>query len=114
MSGIVGILVKIKLIFFLDKDGRIMIKEKVRVYNKVIKCMYEIIKEEIKDVKKVVYMVLYINCLNDVLDIEKMIKIELDNVSKIYVLIIIFIVGVYIGLKILGMGYVIVDDYDFL
>lgn len=114
MSGTVGILAKIKPILCLDKDGRITTKEKVRVHSKAIKRMYEIIKEETKDAKKVVYMVLHTNRLDDALNIEKMIQAELDNVSKTYVSTITPTVGAHIGSKILGIGYVIVDDYDFL
>ncbi|WP_025724573.1 DegV family protein [Acholeplasma granularum] len=114
ITGTIGILAKIKPILNLDKNGYITTKEKVRVHSKAIERMFEMIKDEAKDAKKVTYMVLHTNRLNDALEFKKKIETELSNVKQVLVSTITPTVGAHIGSKILGAGYVIEDEYAFL
>jgi len=114
LTGTIGILAKIKPILSLDHEGFITTKEKVRVHSKAIERMYEMIETETKDAKKVIYLILHTNRLNDALNVEVRIKQELSNVHQTYVSTITPTVGAHIGSKILGIGYIIIDDYDFL
>src|SRR5690554_1028571 len=114
MTGTIGILAKIKPILALDHNGQITTKEKIRVHAKAIERMYQLIQQETKDAKKVIYMILHTNRLNDALKVENKIIEALHNVHQTYVSTITPTVGAHIGSKILGLGYVIVDDYDFL
>lgn len=114
MTGTIGILAKIKPILNLNHEGRITTKEKVRIHSKALHRMFELVEEETKDAKKVVYLLLHTNRLDDAVQMEQNIKERLSNVHQTYVSTITPTVGAHIGSKILGIGYIIVDDYDFL
>lgn len=114
LSGTVGMLAKIKPILQLDQTGHIVTKEKVRTHHKAIARMFDLTISEAIDAKKVVYMVLHTNRLNDALAIAEKIKEQTQNAHEVYVSTITPTVGAHIGSKILGMGYIILDDYDFL
>ena len=49
MAGFMGSLLKIKPVLELDKEGRIVTKEKVRTYSKAVERSIELLLEYIKD-----------------------------------------------------------------
>ncbi len=114
ITGTIGILAKIKPILNLNKEGKITTKEKVRTHFKAVERMFELIKDETKDYKKVTYMVLHTNRLEDALIFKAHIEKEMQNVKQVLISTITPTVGAHIGSKILGAGYVIEDDYDIL
>lgn len=114
ITGTIGILAKIKPILSLTKDGKIETIEKVRTHHKATESMFQRIKEEAKKYKKVTYMVLHTNRLDDALIFKERILKEMDNVHECLVSTITPTVGAHIGSKILGAGYVILDAYDYL
>ncbi len=113
-AGTIGILTKIKPILTLNLEGKIVTKEKVRVHAKAVNRIFELLKTETKNYKKVTYMVLHTNRLADAQLFCQRIKDEMTNVNQVILSTITPTVGAHIGSKILGAGYMIEDDYDFL
>lgn len=59
LSGILGFILKIKLVFILFKEGKVEILEKIRIFKKVLECIVELYLEDIKD-KDVIIFILYV------------------------------------------------------
>lgn len=114
LTGTLGILAKIKPILNLSKDGFVVPFLKLRTHRKSLSKIIELIEEETKNYKKVTYFVVHTNRLDDATNLEEEIKIRFNNIHDIIKTTITPTIGAHIGSKILGLGYAILDDYDFL
>lgn len=113
LTGTIGILAKIKPILHLNQEGRIVTSEKIRIHSKAIKRIFEKVKSETEYAKKVTYLVLHTNRLEDANKLALKIENELLNVKRVLVTTITPTVGAHIGSKVLGLGYSVEDDYYF-
>lgn len=114
LTGTLGILAKIKPILNLSKEGTIVPFEKIRTHLKALNRIVDLIELETKHYKKVTYFIVHTNRLDDANKLEEHIKERFENIHDSFVTTITPTVGAHIGSKILGLGYVILDDYDFM
>ncbi|MFA5692248.1 MAG: DegV family protein [Acholeplasmataceae bacterium] len=114
LTGTLGILAKIKPILNLSKEGFVVPFLKLRTHHKSRNKIIELIEEETRDYKKVVYFVVHTNRIDDATILEEEIKLKFKNIHDIIKTTITPTIGAHIGSKILGLGYAIIDDYDFL
>lgn len=110
LSGTIGILAKIKPILCLTKEGKIVTHEKVRTHHKAVERMKELIFDETKDAKKVTYVILHTNRLDDANILKDEVKKTKHNIHELMVSTITPTVGAHIGSKIVGIGYIIEDE----
>ncbi|MDR2867656.1 MAG: DegV family protein [Acholeplasmatales bacterium] len=104
LSGITGniaILLKIKPVLIIDKEGRIVTFEKVRTHNKAIERTLELTKMKTTETKNVLYLSVHTNRYEDAVKLKE----TLDGRKNCYKTIITTItptVGAHIGSGILG------------
>ncbi len=113
VSGFIGGLIKIKPILQLGKNvnGKIEIFEKVRTHSKALERMFEVVKEETKDAKKVIYIIQHSNRLEDAKKLVDKVNETFDNVLRVEVATVTPTVGAHIGSGVLSLGYIITDDF---
>lgn len=113
VSGFIGGLIKIKPILQLGKNvnGKIEIFEKVRTHSKALERMFEVVKEETKDAKKVIYIIQHSNRLEDAKKLVEKVNETFDNVLRVEVATVTPTVGAHIGSGVLSLGYIITDDF---
>lgn len=109
-AGFIGSLVRVKPILTLSDQGKIEPFEKVRTHAKAINRMLEIIDNESKNHKNIIYVVLHTKRLDDALEIAEKIKITQKNAKRVEVATITPTVGAHIGCGVLGIGRIVVDD----
>ncbi len=113
VSGFIGGLIKIKPILQLGKNvnGKIEIFEKVRTHSKALERMFEVVKEETKDAKKVIYIIQHSNRLEDAKKLVEKVNETFDNVLRVEVATVTPTVGAHIGSGVLSLGYIITDEF---
>lgn len=113
VSGFIGGLMKIKPLLQLGKnvDGKIEIFEKVRTHNKALDRMFEVVKEETKNAKKVIYIIQHSNRLEDAEKLVDRVNNTFNNVLRVEVATVTPTVGAHIGSGVLSLGYIITDEF---
>lgn len=109
-AGFIGALAKIKPVLHLDREGKIVTFEKVRTHGKAIARSIEMIKEMSKDYKKVIYLVLHSNRLEDAKQYAKQLKQEVNNAHRIEISTITPTVGAHIGCGVIGFARIVLDN----
>lgn len=109
-AGFIGSLVRVKPILQLSDEGKIVTFEKVRTHSKAISRILELIQNESKDYKKVLYIVLHTKRLDNANEIADKIKEIQPNALRVEVATITPTVGAHIGCGVLGIGRIILDD----
>lgn len=113
VSGFIGGLMKIKPILQLGKnvDGKIEIFEKVRTHNKALDRMFEVVKEETKNAKNVIYIIQHSNRLDDAKKLVERVNETFNNVLRVEIATVTPTVGAHIGSGVLSLGYIITDEF---
>lgn len=109
MSGTIGSLLKIKPILYLGKNGTIDVHEKVRTRTKAIERIKELIKEDTKDAKEVIFLTLDSVCKSEIDPLVDEIKGLYHNGVRFETTKITPTVGAHIGSGVIGIGYIILD-----
>ena len=77
VSGFIGGLAKIKPILQLAKNGTIDVFEKIRTRSRAVERIKELVLNDTRDAKEVIYMVLHSDCESDA-------KVLLDEIKHLY------------------------------
>lgn len=110
VSGFVGSMIKIKPILHLGLDGKITPFEKVRTHAKAVSRAIELVNEKTKDAKKVIYIILHTNRLEDAVSYQNLLKEQNPNALRVDVTTVPPTVGAHIGSGVLGFAYIICDS----
>ena len=110
VAGFLGGLLKIKPVLELNKEGKIVPKEKVKTHRKAIERAVEMFLDEIKDAKKVHLFILHTVREKDAKELVEMFKKECKNAVAVELHVITPAVGAHIGCGVLGMGYYILEE----
>lgn len=108
-AGFMGNLLKIKPILELNKEGKIVSKEKVKTHRKAIERALEMFLDEIKDAKKVKILVFHTIREEEAKEIVQQLIEKCPNALPIELHMITPAVGAHIGYGILGFGYFILE-----
>ena len=108
-AGFVGNMLKIKPILEMNKQGKIVSKEKVKTHRKAVERALEMFLEEIKDVKKVKIFVFHTIREDDAKTIKKYLEERCPNALPIAIHMVTPAVGAHIGCGVLGFGYFILE-----
>ncbi|HAS91407.1 MAG TPA: DegV family protein [Bacilli bacterium] len=108
-AGFVGNMLKIKPILEMNKQGKIVSKEKVKTHRKAVERALEMFLEEIKDVKKVKIFVFHTIREDDAKTIKKYLEERCPNALPIEIHMVTPAVGAHIGCGVLGFGYFILE-----
>ncbi len=104
MAGFMGSLLKIKPVLELDKEGRIVTKEKVRTYSKAVERAVELILEFLQD-KKNIKLVGFHSLKEDVVkEVIKKIQEARPDITDVEIHFITPAVGAHIGAGVIGIG----------
>lgn len=106
-AGFVGSMFKIKPILELNKEGKIVSKEKVKTHKRAIERALELFCEEIKDAKETQIFVFHTLRENEAEEIKKYLENKVNTSLPIEVHMVTPAVGAHIGCGILGFGYFI-------
>lgn len=111
VSGFIGSLIKIKPILKLSAPtGTIDVFEKIRTHSKAIERMIELVKEDTKDAKKVIYLVQHTGRYDDACALAERIKSIYTNILRVEISTVTPTVGAHIGNGVLSIGYIVTDD----
>lgn len=108
-SGLVGSLIRIKPILKLGLSGKIETYEKIRTHTKAIERTIEIVKEETKNAKQVIYLIQHSNRLDEAIQLKKRLEKEYLNGIRFDISTVPPTVGAHIGSGLLSVGYIILD-----
>lgn len=113
VSGFIGGLMKIKPLLQLGKnvDGKIEVFEKVRTHNKALDRMFEVVQEETKNAKNVIYIIQHSNRLEDAKKLVDRVNNTFNNVLRVEIATVTPTVGAHIGSGVLSLGYIITDEF---
>lgn len=104
MAGFMGSLLKIKPVLELDKEGRIVTKEKVRTYSKAVERAVELILEFLQD-KKNIKLFGFHSLKEDVVkEVIKKIQEARPDITDVEIHFITPAVGAHIGAGVIGIG----------
>ncbi len=109
LSGTIGSLLKIKPILKLGKPGTIDVYEKVRTRTKAVERIKELVKEDTKDAKDVIYIVLHSDSVDDSNQLLEEIKTYYPNGTRFEKTTVTPTVGAHIGAGVLAIAYIILD-----
>ncbi len=109
-AGFVGNMFKIKPILELNKEGKIVSKEKVKTHRRAIERALELFLNEIGDNKNVQIFVFHILREKEALEIKEYLASKVDTPLEIQVHMVTPAVGAHIGCGILGFGYFILGE----
>lgn len=109
ISGVLGSLLQIKPILEINSDGYIVVKQKERTHRRAMEAVKELIREDIKDAKKVVFTVFQTCRPEDGQKLLEEYKNEFSAIQSIEVRMITPAVGAHIGCNVLGFGYFVVE-----
>ncbi len=110
VSGAIGSLLKIKPILKLIKTGTIDVHEKVRTRTKAVDRIKDLVLEDTKDAKDVIYIVLHSDCEEDAKALVEDIKSKYLNANRFELTTVTPTVGAHIGAGVLAIAYIILDD----
>lgn len=109
VSGFIGGLAKIKPILQLAKNGTIDVFEKIRTRNRAIDRIKELVLNDTKEAKEVIYMVLHSDCENDAKVLLEEIKPLYKNGVRFDLTTVTPTVGAHIGCGVIAIAYIILD-----
>lgn len=109
-AGFVGSMFKIKPILELNKEGKIVSKEKVKTHKRAIERALELFCEEIGNAKKVQIFVFHTLREAEAIEIKKHLQEKIENALPIEVHMVTPAVGAHIGCGILGFGYFVLEE----
>lgn len=109
VAGFLGGMLKIKPVLELNKEGKIIPKEKIKTHRRAVERALELFLDEISGTKKVKVLVLHTVRENDAKAIVEYIKEKANNVIDIELHMVTPAVGAHIGCGILGFGYFILE-----
>lgn len=109
-AGFIGSLARVKPVLQLSDEGKIVTFEKVRTHPKAINRIIELIKNESKDYKNVLYIVLHTKRKDDAIEIAEELKEIQTNAVRVEIATITPTVGAHIGCGVLGVGRIVLDD----
>lgn len=104
-QGFLGGLLKIKPLLELDKEGRIISKEKIKTHRKAVERGLELFLSEIKETDRVKILVFHTKRYEDAQKISEYLKEKLPNATDVDIYTVTPAVGAHIGCGILGFGY---------
>lgn len=104
VAGLLGSLLKIKPVLEINKKGKIVTKEKVKVYKKAVNRAVELLLEYIQDAKNVKVLLFHSVCEETVNDIKIKIQERRPDIQDIEIHYITPAVGAHIGAGVVGMG----------
>ncbi len=111
VSGFIGGLMKIKPILKLGTPtGTIDVFEKVRTHAKAVDRMIELVREDTKDAKNVIYIVQHTRRYDDACKLAERIKKFFPNAMRVEISTVTPTVGAHIGNGVLSIGYLITDS----
>lgn len=108
-AGLVGTMFKIKPILELNKEGKIVSKEKVKTHKKAIERALELFCSEVKEAKKIKTLVFHTLREDEAKAIADYIQKECPNSLPVEIHMITPAVGAHIGCGVLGFGYFILE-----
>ena len=107
MAGFMGSLLKIKPVLELDKEGRIVTKEKVRTYSKAVERAIELLLEYV-DGKKNIKLLGFHSLKEDVVkEVVKKIQEARPDIVDVEIHFITPAVGAHIGAGVIGIGAIV-------
>lgn len=112
LSGAAGFfagLLKIKPIIEVSKEGKLTTYEKIKTFHRAIERIKELIKEEIKDSKKVIIFVFHTCRDEDALILKQYFIDNFENIDDVQIHMVTPAVGAHIGCGVLGVGYYILE-----
>jgi conserved protein, degV family len=109
ISGTIGSLLKIKPILKLGQSGTIDVFEKVRTRTKAIDRIKELVREDTKEAKDVIYIVLHSDCETEAKELLENIKGYYTNGKRYEITTVTPTVGAHIGAGILAIAYIVLD-----
>lgn len=109
ISGTIGSLLKIKPILKLGQSGTIDVFEKVRTRTKAIERIKELVKEETKGAKEVIYVVLHSDCEDEAKELLETVKQIYPNGKRYELTTVTPTVGAHIGAGVLAIAYIVLD-----
>lgn len=104
-QGFLGGLLKIKPLLELDKEGRIVSKEKIKTHRKAVERGLELFLSEISESDTVEIFVFHTKRYEDAQKISEYLKEKLPNATDVDIYTVTPAVGAHIGCGILGFGY---------
>ncbi|HHU55536.1 MAG TPA: DegV family protein [Acholeplasmataceae bacterium] len=104
-SGLIGGLLKIKPLLEASKEGKIVVKERIRTKKKTIARMTDIFLEEIKNKENIEPYILYTNNYEEMLELREKIE-NLTNFKNIILLPLPSVIGLHAGPGTCGIGYI--------
>ncbi|HOI47624.1 MAG TPA: DegV family protein [Bacilli bacterium] len=108
-AGFLGGMLKIKPVLELNKEGRIVSKEKIKTHRKAIERIVELILEDTKYAKKIKLMVFHSSREDGAKELAETLKQARPDVSDIEIHFITPAVGAHVGYGVLGVGCFILD-----
>lgn len=109
VSGAIGSLLKIKPILKLGKTGTIDVHEKVRTRTRAIERIKELINEETKEAKEVIYVVLHSDCEDAGKELLEQIKTTYTNGIRYELTTVTPTVGAHIGAGVVAIACFVLD-----
>ncbi|MCI5939316.1 MAG: DegV family protein [Bacilli bacterium] len=109
-AGFIGGLAKIKPVLNLGHEGKILPFEKVRTHPKAIARCIDVSLEKAAKYKKVLYIVLHTDRLEDAKSIAEELKSRATNCYHMDVTTITPTVGAHIGCGVIGIASIALDD----
>ena len=110
VSGFIGSLVQIKPILNLGNVDKIITFDKVRTKKAAIEKSIQLVIDEAKNFKKVIYVVLHTGLEEEALRYAEYLKDKVNNAFRIETTTITPTVGAHIGAGIIGVCRIILDD----
>lgn len=104
-QGFLGGLLKIKPLLELDKEGKIVSKEKIKTHRKAVERGLELFLSEIDESDRVKILVFHTKRYEDAQKISEFLKEKLPNATDVEIYTVTPAVGAHIGCGILGFGY---------
>lgn len=107
MAGFMGSLLKIKPVLELDKEGRIVTKEKIRTYSKAVERSIELLLEYIKDKENIKLVGFHSLKEGVVKEVVRKIQEARPDVTDVEIHFITPAVGAHIGAGVIGIGAIV-------
>ena len=103
-QAFIGNMLKIRPILWFDKEGRVVVKEKVRKKSKAMEKLIDIFLENVPDTPVKVFFN-YTNGIEDVLELQEILKSKSDRFDDITICPLSPVIGVHGGPGTFGIGF---------
>lgn len=103
-QAFIGNMLKIRPILWFDKEGRVVVKEKVRKKTKAMERLIDIFLENVPDTPVKVFFN-YTNGIEDVLELQEILKSKSDRFDDITICPLSPVIGVHGGPGTFGIGF---------